>query len=72
VGKTLGKIIYLIDAPPNAEVTNTVHRDAHGLVAEAIYSVTEGDSPRLERLLAERASLGWLRAARQPKPREDA
>jgi hypothetical protein len=46
VGKTLGKIIYLVDAPPNAEVTNTVRRDAHGLVAEAIYSVTEGDSPR--------------------------
>ncbi|RNL79482.1 DUF4242 domain-containing protein [Nocardioides marmorisolisilvae] len=36
-----GKIFCLVDAP-DAEAANTVHREAHGLVAEEIYAVTEG------------------------------
>jgi hypothetical protein len=36
-----GKIFCLVDAP-SAEAANTVHRDAHGLVAEEIYRVQEG------------------------------
>ena len=37
-----GKIFCLVDAP-DAEAANTVHREAHGLVADAIYPVTEGE-----------------------------
>ena len=36
-----GKIFCLVDAP-DAEAANTVHREAHGLVADEIYTVTEG------------------------------
>jgi len=36
-----GKVFCLVDAP-DAEAANTVHREAHGLVADAIYPVTEG------------------------------
>ena len=36
-----GKIFCLVDAP-DAEAANTVHREAHGLVADAIYPVVEG------------------------------
>lgn len=36
-----GKIFCLVDAP-DAEAANTVHREAHGLVADEIYEVTEG------------------------------
>lgn len=36
-----GKIFCLVDAP-DAEAANTVHREAHGLVAEEIYAVQEG------------------------------
>ncbi len=36
-----GKIFCLVEAP-NAEAAHTVHRDAHGLVADEIYEVTEG------------------------------
>ena len=35
-----GKIFCLVDAP-DAEAANTVHRKAHGLVADEIYPVTE-------------------------------
>ena len=35
-----GTIFCLVDAP-NAEAANTVHRDAHGLVADEIFEVTE-------------------------------
>lgn len=35
-----GKIFCLVDAP-NAEAASTVHREAHGLVADEIFSVTE-------------------------------
>ena len=36
-----GKVFCLVEAP-NPEAANTVHREAHGLVAEEIYEVTEG------------------------------
>ena len=41
VDPTAGKIFCLVDAP-DAESANTVHREAHGLVADEIYSVLEG------------------------------
>lgn len=40
VDEEAGKIFCLVEAP-NAEAANTVHREAHGLVADEIYSVTE-------------------------------
>jgi len=36
-----GKIFCLVDAP-DAETAVTVHREAHGLVADEIYAVAEG------------------------------
>ena len=36
-----GKIFCLVDAP-NAEAAATVHREAHGLVADDIFQVEEG------------------------------
>jgi hypothetical protein len=36
-----GKIFCLVDAP-DAEAANTVHREAHGLVADDIFPVQEG------------------------------
>ncbi len=36
-----GKIFCLVDAP-DADAANTVHRQAHGLVADAIFQVQEG------------------------------
>jgi hypothetical protein len=41
VDETRGKIFCLVDAP-DAEAANTVHREAHGLVADEIYRVVEG------------------------------
>ncbi len=35
-----GKIFCLVDAP-DAESANTVHREAHGLVADEIFEVSE-------------------------------
>ena len=40
VDEEAGKIFCLVDAP-DAEAANTVHRQAHGLVADEIYPVTE-------------------------------
>ena len=40
VDEKAGKIFCLVDAP-NAEAANTVHREAHGLVADEIYLVSE-------------------------------
>ena len=40
VNEQTGTIFCLVDAP-NAEAANTVHRDAHGLVADEIFEVTE-------------------------------
>jgi hypothetical protein len=41
VDESAGKIFCLVDAP-SAEAANTVHREAHGLVADEIYPVQEG------------------------------
>lgn len=40
VDEGAGKIFCLVDAP-DAEAANTVHREAHGLVADEIYTVSE-------------------------------
>jgi len=42
VAENEGKIFCLVDAP-DAAAANTVHREAHGLVADEIYPVAEGD-----------------------------
>ena len=42
VDESQGKIFCLVDAP-DAEAANTVHREAHGLVADEIYPVAEGN-----------------------------
>lgn len=36
-----GKVFCLVEAP-SADAANTVHREAHGLVADEIYQVQEG------------------------------
>jgi hypothetical protein len=40
VDEEAGKIFCLVDAP-DAEAANCVHREAHGLVADEIYPVSE-------------------------------
>jgi hypothetical protein len=42
VNEEAGKIFCLVDAP-DAETAARVHREAHGLVADEIYEVSEGD-----------------------------
>ena len=41
VDERAGKVFCLVEAP-SAEAAHTVHREAHGLVAEEIYEVEEG------------------------------
>jgi len=41
VDEDRGQIFCLVEAP-DAEAAHTVHRDAHGLVADSIYEVKEG------------------------------
>jgi Protein of unknown function (DUF4242) len=41
VDEQKGKIFCLVEAP-DAETAHTVHREAHGLVADEIYEVSEG------------------------------
>jgi uncharacterized protein DUF4242 len=41
VDETIGKVFCLIEAP-NAEAAHSVHREAHGLVADEIYPVVQG------------------------------
>jgi len=41
VDESRGKIFCLVDAP-DAATAATVHREAHGLVADEIYQVQEG------------------------------
>jgi hypothetical protein len=41
VDEKAGKIFCLVEAP-DAETAHTVHREAHGLVADEIYQVSEG------------------------------
>lgn len=40
VDESAGKIFCLVEAE-DAEAANTVHREAHGLVADEIYAVSE-------------------------------
>ena len=40
VDEKAGKIFCLVEAP-DAEAAHTVHREAHGLVADEIYEVSE-------------------------------
>lgn len=42
VDEAAGKIFCLVDAP-DAEAANTVHREAHGLVADEVHPVAEGE-----------------------------
>jgi hypothetical protein len=42
VDEAAGKIFCLVDAP-NPEAANTVHCEAHGLAADEIHLVVEGD-----------------------------
>ncbi|NMD46463.1 MAG: DUF4242 domain-containing protein [Propionibacterium sp.] len=42
VNEPAGKIFCLVEAP-SPEDASTVHREAHGLVADEIYRVAEGD-----------------------------
>ena len=41
VNEAEGKVFCLVEAP-SAEAASAVHREAHGLVADAIYPVKEG------------------------------
>jgi hypothetical protein len=41
VDESAGKIFCLVEAP-SADAASTVHREAHGLVADEIYQVQEG------------------------------
>jgi hypothetical protein len=41
VDEGAGKIFCLVEAP-DADAAHTVHREAHGLVADEIYNVQEG------------------------------
>jgi hypothetical protein len=41
VDQERGKIFCLVEAP-DAEAAESVHKEAHGLVADAIFPVTEG------------------------------
>jgi hypothetical protein len=40
-GGGAGRVFCLVEAP-SAIAANTVHREAHGLVADAVYQVQEG------------------------------
>jgi hypothetical protein len=41
VNEAEGKVFCLVEAP-SAEAASTVHREAHGLVADSVFEVTEG------------------------------
>ncbi len=42
VDESAGKVFCLVEAP-SAEAAATVHREAHGLVADNIFEVIEGE-----------------------------
>ena len=42
VDERVGKVFCLIEAP-NADAAHTVHHEAHGLVADEIYPVVQGE-----------------------------
>ena len=41
VDENAGKVFCLVEAP-SSDASSTVHREAHGLVADAVYRVQEG------------------------------
>ena len=41
VNEDHGQVFCLVEAP-SEDAANTVHREAHGLVADELYAVTEG------------------------------
>ena len=41
VNESEGKVFCLVEAP-SAEAASTVHREAHGLVADSVFLVQEG------------------------------
>ena len=41
VNETQGKVFCLVEAP-SADAATTVHREAHGLVADSVFEVKEG------------------------------
>lgn len=41
VDESAGKVFCLVEAP-NKETASTVHREAHGLVADELYEVVQG------------------------------
>ena len=41
VDEAAGKVFCLVDAP-DRDAANRVHREAHGLVADVLYEVSEG------------------------------
>ena len=41
VDESQGKVFCLVEAP-SPEAASTVHREAHGLVADAVFKVQEG------------------------------
>ncbi|MGZ4426489.1 MAG: DUF4242 domain-containing protein [Nocardioidaceae bacterium] len=41
VNEPLGKVFCLVEAP-SADAASTVHREAHGLVADEVFEVQEG------------------------------
>jgi hypothetical protein len=42
VNESEGKVFCLVEAP-TADAAVTVHKEAHGLVADSIFEVTEGE-----------------------------
>jgi TusA-related sulfurtransferase len=48
VDERVGKVFCLIEAP-NADAAHTVHREAHGLLADEIYPVVQGEDGREDR-----------------------
>jgi uncharacterized protein DUF4242 len=42
VDEKAGKVFCLVDAP-HADAAHTVHREAHGLMADSIFEVIEGE-----------------------------
>jgi len=42
VDEATGRVFCLVDAP-DAEAAAAVHREAHGLVADRLFAVVEGD-----------------------------
>jgi peptidyl-tRNA hydrolase len=41
VNESQGKVFCLVEAP-SADAASTVHREAHGLVADSVFEVQEG------------------------------